>query len=371
MKKRVLFIMQSLGMGGVSSVILNYYREIANDIIADFAVTAKPESVPSVVINFISEHGGHVFYLPHFAGRNMLRYRTEIASIIKHGKYDVIHDNDKYFGFLSLVPAKRCNVPVRIAHVHNCVAADEKAFLHRNFIRVASKLTEKACNVRMACSTEAGRSMFSSDDFVVLNNSIDPNNYRFSEEYRYAFRNKYGISDDDKVLITVARNDSLKRYDFAFKVFDELCKLNDSYKYVVVGLEEAELSERDRSSLMSIDENSRSKIMFLGRCFNANQILSMADAFILTSEHEGFGISVIEAQANDLKCFVSDAIPQSTKVSDLVLFLPCLSFQNLWASTIHTELKDYQRTEVGFDSISNSAYSIEKCKKQLLDIYNK
>lgn len=369
--KRVLIILQGLGMGGVSSVILNYYKEICDQVIADFVITTNIEKVPNSIQTLIQKNRGIIYSLPHFAGKGIFKYYYGLKTIIKQGKYDVVHDNNKYFGFLSLIKAKRYNVPIRIAHVHNCVAADEKPLLHRFFIRVSSRLTENASNVRIACSTEAGKSMFSCDDFIVLNNSIDPDNYRFSEEYRSKFRTMYSINKDDKVLITVARNDSLKRYDFAFKVFDELCKLNDSYKYVIVGLEKTDLSERDRSSYMEIADDARNKILFLGRCYNANQLLSMADAFLLTSEHEGFGISIIEAQANDLKCFISDAIPQSTKVSELVYSLPCLASQDIWACVIDKEMSGYRRLNIGFDSIRNSAYSIKRCSKQLLDIYNR
>lgn len=371
MKKHILFTMQSLGMGGVSSVILNYYNEMADDIIADFAVTAKAESVPCDVLRLISEHGGRVYYLPHFAGINMLRYFIMLSSIIKKGNYDVIHDNDKYFGFLSLIPAKWYHVPTRIAHVHNCVAAKEKPFFHRLFIRITACLTRHFSTDRLACSVEAGQSMFPNDDFKVLNNSIDPEKYKFSNDLRICFRNEYGIDCSEKVIMTVARNDSLKRYDFAFKVFDELVKLRDNYRYVIVGMNESDLSERDNLSYLGISEKSRSKVMFLGRCFNANQLLSMADAFLLTSEHEGFGISIIEAQANDLLCFISDAIPTSTKVSELVHFLPCLHSQDTWASVMDKELTDYNRTEVGFEAIRESTFSIERCKQQLLDLYNK
>ena len=53
--KRVLIILQGLGMGGVSSVILNYYKEICDQVIADFVITTNIEKVPNSIQTLIQK----------------------------------------------------------------------------------------------------------------------------------------------------------------------------------------------------------------------------------------------------------------------------------------------------------------------------
>ena len=350
-------------MGGVASVIKNYYQLISHEVVADFIVTETDERIPKDLREELNSKGCHIFHVTHFA-KNMWRYYIEVGKIIKIGNYDIIHDNTKYF---SLSVARKCKVPVRICHVHNTVAAKEKWFLHRWFIYFSSKLSVRYATSLLACSKEAGESMFDKHSFIILNNAIEPESFQFDKTKRDYWRNEFDLNDKF-VLLMVARNDPLKRYDFAFKVFGKLFDIRNDARFLVVGLSENECQERDKLSLDLLPPQVRKNIVMLGRRLDAHELLSAGDAFILTSEHEGFGISIVEAQANGLPCFVSDAIPHATKCTDLVHFMPTLREEDLWAKEISVVQQIQNRKDYSLE-VEKSEYSIKKNKEVLMSIY--
>lgn len=364
--KKVLFVLQGLGNGGVASVVLNYYRSMQDQIKADFVVMVPPNRTPDSLKDELEVKGCNIYHITSFT-KNMLRCYSELKEIISKGNYDIVHDNDKYFAFLSLMSARKYKVPIRICHVHNTVAKNEKSLIHRMFITVASKLSVSASNCLMACSEEAGRSMFGSREFHVLNNAIDVDRYQFDASLRERLRSDFGFNHR-RVLMMVARRDELKRFDHAFAVFGELFRMNPDYVFAVVGFQKEECLARDRAALSALPKEAQENVMFLGKRIDANALLNMADAFLLTSEHEGFGIAIIEAQANGLPCFISTGVPQAVKVTDLVHFLPCLGAPSEWVNCIQNESQTKERGAYA-QEIRNSQFDIQTAAHLLGMIY--
>lgn len=358
-------MLQGLSYGGVPGVLLNYYREIKDDVEAHW-IMKDTSDINSDYAKELRGYGCEVYPVTSF-NKNMFQYSKEIREIIRNGNYDVIHDNNKYFAFLSLFHAKKNKIPVRICHVHNTVAKEEKNFIHRCFITAASWLSVKYSTLLMACSDAAGESMFGDKAFMVLNNAIDVSRYSFSGQVRQTFRNELGLISDF-VLMTVGRHDPLKRYDFSMKVFSELKKLKKNAKYVIVGVSKDELTGNEKEVYDSLDNDTKESILFLGARGDIKELLNVADAFLLTSEHEGFGMAVVEAQANGLPCVVSTGLPTGVKQTDLVTFLELKDSPSTWASTILNNVTRFDR-ELYSNIMKESEFSIQKCAIQLKKFY--
>jgi len=363
--RKVLFILQSLTTGGVASVIMNYYRNVQG-IHADFVVLQSYGIVPENISREISQRGGEIYYVTPFT-KNMIKYYCEVSDIIAKGEYEVVHDNNKYFGFLSLISAKKYKVPIRISHVHNDIAKREQSLLKRIYITIFAKATIRYANKLCACSREAGESMFGQREYEIIYTAIDIERYSYDESKRQQLRYDLGI-DDRFVLLMVARQDPLKRFDFAFEVYENLFKLKEKTVFVLVGLVKEELGDRDKKVYDRLEESVRETIHFCGIRQDVHQLINVADAFILTSEHEGFGIVIIEALANGLNCFVSDALPAGVAVSESVHFLPTLREPDLWAEVIAENSKNENR-HLGKDAISGSVYNIKNVVLQIKNMY--
>ena len=118
------------------------------------------------------------------------------------------------------------------------------------------------------------------------------------EAARSEWRKKFGIEEEEIVLMTLSRlsaKEKNKNYD---KVLSAIKKLKPEFpqlKYLFVGKYEEE--EKQRLDILIHSLGLNGKIIFTG--FVPDNELSfyynMADIYIMPSEKEGFGISFIEA----------------------------------------------------------------------------
>lgn len=364
--KRVLYILQGIGIGGVSSVILNYYSLLSDSLAADFVVTVPYNYIPQDVRFELESKGCTIYHVTPFT-KNMVKYRNDVKHIIKNGNYDIIHDNTKYFCFLSLGVAKKNGVPIRICHVHNTVSLSDKSFLHRAFIRFSSKLSIRSATLLFACSKQAGQSMFGNNEYHVIFNAIDVDKYKYNEQLRKKVRKELGINDSF-VLIMTARSDIIKRYDHAFRVFEQICLQKKESVFLAVGIDKNNCISRDLAVYNSLPVYVKNRILQLGKRNDVNALLNAADVCILTSEHEGLGISIIEAQANGLPCFVSSGVPNEVNITNLVHFLPCLGDPNKWANEICNFVLDEEREKYA-QAVIESDYSINSAVIKLKRLY--
>ena len=82
--KRVLYILQGIGIGGVSSVILNYYSLLSDSLAADFVVTVPYNYIPQDVRFELESKGCTIYHVTPFT-KNMVKYRNDVKHIIKNG----------------------------------------------------------------------------------------------------------------------------------------------------------------------------------------------------------------------------------------------------------------------------------------------
>ena len=81
MKKKVLYVLQSLGYGGVPGVLLNYYREIKDEVEAHWIIKDSSD----INSDYANEHRGYgckIYSVTSF-NKNMFQYSKEICEIIK------------------------------------------------------------------------------------------------------------------------------------------------------------------------------------------------------------------------------------------------------------------------------------------------
>ena len=71
----------------------------------------------------------------------------------------------------------------------------------------------------------------------------------------------------------------------------------------------------------------------MGECHDMPSAYAEADAFIMPSLHEGFGIAIIEAQSMSLKCFASTNIPLTTNCGN-VTYLKLTDGPAKWGDAI-------------------------------------
>ena len=106
------------------------------------------------------------------------------------------------------------------------------------------------------------------------------------------------------------------------------------------------------------------RIFFIGAVDNVNDYLCAMDIYLLPSLFEGLGISAIEAQNCGLPCLVSTNVPDETKISQNITYLPIKNSEQVWADKIINMQKVERNSKInlalehGFD-ISNEVLKLE------------
>lgn len=128
----------------------------------------------------------------------------------------------------------------------------------------------------------------------VIYNGIPVERFRRDEEARCRLRAAWGLSPGDFVVLQVARLDRLKDHPTAIRAAHRL--RNESLRWLFVGdgPERAAIeSEITRLGLQG-------RVRLLGERRDIPELLSAADAFVLTSISEGIPVTVLEAMAAGL-----------------------------------------------------------------------
>lgn len=122
------------------------------------------------------------------------------------------------------------------------------------------------------------------------------------EAERCAFRQAYGIGDDEIVALfcgRMSREKGLDYYADAMQLFEKRWPRN--LRFVMVGDGDYLSAFRRR-----LPAGIRERVVYTGSMQNVVPALAAADFFVMPSLHENHSIALLEAMAMDLPCIVTD-----------------------------------------------------------------
>lgn len=350
--ERVLVCGFTENRGGMESYLMNVYRYIDRDKLQfDFINLNSGEMAFTEEINSL---GGHVYKIP--------RRRDDIAA---HKKaLDDLLSKQKYKGMyyqctrrLTTMEffkvAKKYGIEKRVIHSHS---SDEKGIGTISALRKkgAAMVMNRYINGRLACSEAAGKWMFGNKDYLVINNGIDLEKYRFRSEKRQAIRSEYGISDDAFVLGTVGRLAYEKNPLFMVELFNEYKKKNSNAVFLHVGTGVYLDQMKQRIEELSLGDS----YLLLGERKDVFDLINAFDVFLLPSLYEGFPLVLVESQANGLQCVISDNI---TKDIDLTGLVQYGSIQNIqeWVGLLEKAKSNSVEREKYSELVREKGFGIE------------
>jgi glycosyltransferase involved in cell wall biosynthesis len=160
----------------------------------------------------------------------------------------------------------------------------------------------------MICVSNAIRNSFVNDyrfpskKIVTIHNGVWLSLFDPENNNRQTLRSKLGVGTEEFLLVCLAKLTSQKRIDLLLAAMEKLARTGLRCKCWIVGdgpLKE-ELVQQTRTSGLS------GSVVFLGFQNDVHPYLRAADAFVLTSDFEGFPLSILEAMACGLPCIVTD-----------------------------------------------------------------
>lgn len=347
---------------GITGVIFNYLKAIyAKEITFDLLSLNTPSSQYS---DIVEAKGGRVFVLPRLDGT--LKYWNELRRLIKKNRYDAVHiHGNSHTVVLELSAAWTAGCVVRMVHSHTTTCSHV----------VVSRLLTQPFNMLythgLACGDAAGRWMFGKRKFTVINNGVNTDLYAFDKTKRDAIRNDNGWTDC-KVIGHVGGFVGTKNQKFIVDVFCELYKHDNTYRLLLIG----DGALRHEVEVKVNEYGLQNVVCMTGNIDNVCDYLNAMDLVLMPSLFEGLPLTLVEQQANGLRCVVSDVITREADKTGNMIFLPLAMDASKWAERIIAIDMDntrqrMMRSEKAIERIRECGYSIQEEARKLKEYYIK
>lgn len=172
--------------------------------------------------------------------------------------------------------------------------------------------------------------MFGVDNTAVIRNGIQMDRFTNVPESKDNIRKVENIPEDAFVVGHIGRFNRQKNHAFLLDVFAEVYKRNPNAFLLLVGSGEL------RSAMeASIEEKGLSeRVRILSNRTDVPRLMKAMDVFVFPSLYEGLGIVLIEAQASNLRCIVSDAVPQEAFRTPLAVPVSLKESADCWADSV-------------------------------------
>ncbi len=350
---RVLQVVTNMDRGGLETMLMNYYRNIDREKVQfDFLVHRTERAAYDDEIEAL---GGIIYRLPKLVPWSR-DYRQKLNQFFKeHPEYKIVHSHINCLSSIILKAAKDHNVPVRIAHSHNSrqdknLTYPIKLYYRRFIPRYATKL--------LACGKAAGDWLFRGNPYEVLNNAIDTGKYLPDEVIRAAKREELGILENQYLIGHVGRFFEQKNHAFLLDIFAELCKLDADCSLLLIGDGPLRKQMEEKCVTLSISD----RVIFTGVRSDVPELMQAMDCFVFPSLYEGLPVTMVEAQASGLPCYISDGVSSECILTDCVKQLSFTASAECWAKEILSQkgaMRCYTLQQIqaaGFDVKENAKY---------------
>ena len=357
--QRILHVIGRMDRAGAETLIMNIYRNIDRTRFQfDFMVFTDTCADYDEEIERL---GGHIYHMPKFTGINYPYLAYKVNEFFKTHNYSIVHGHIGSIAPMYLAIAKK-HGSFTIAHSHS---ANSSSLLFRTVFMTLAWSVRYVADYFFACSYQAGLDRFGkeivqSDRFEIINNGIDAELYRYSEQRHKNLKAKFKV-EDKMVVGHVGRFTYAKNHIFLIDTFCELHSLIPDSILMMAGRGE------DEEKIQEYVKNKhlQNSVVFLGVRNDVPDLMNLFDCFVFPSHSEGLGIVAIEAQAAGLPCFMSNGIPTEAIVSDHAWRYDLALGAVEWAKIIKNKIGHFDRKysvldiEKAGDDIKTSVRKLE------------
>ena len=347
---------------GITNVILNYLQGMnTDDIILDYLSLNIPDEM---YVRVVESKGGKLYVLPRLKGT--LFYWNELRKLIKNNRYDAVHiHGNSHTLVLELSASWAAGCKVRIVHSHNTTC--KHIMIHKLMTIPFNMLYTHG----LACGEDAGKWMFGNNPFSVVNNGVDTKKYVFNLDVRDSIRSTNGWKECN-VIGHVGSMIEAKNHSFILDIFRDLYNHNHSYRLLLIGDGNLRSTLEKKVSEYGLND----VVTMTGNIDNVSDYLNAMDLVLMPSLFEGLPLTLIEQQANGLRCVVADTITKEADKTGNLSFISLNKPSSSWVDCILATQKDSDgerqcRSSKSVSQIIDCGYSIVGETQKLKDYYLK
>lgn len=361
--KKVLQITGSLRIGGLEKVAYNYYKYInKNEYNFTYLVFSSEEEGYGPLL---TEMGANIIRIPA-PGQDYFGYIRRIRRILNDfGPFDVVHSHLFFNSGLAMKAAYLEGVPIRISHSHT-YNRTSKGLLRIAYMKIMKYMIKKYSTDYLASSSLAGEYLFGESLFkkegIVIKNAIDNSLYNFDYRNRLKIRNELDV-EEKIVLGHTGTLNIVKNQTFLIDVAYELKMRKMDFTLLLIGNGPQKETLEEKVIHLGLER----EVIFIGQKDNIEFYLSAMDIFLFPSLYEGLGISVVEAQANNLPCIVSPYVPNEAIINEYTQRRELDVAE--WVNCI-ADISTKKISRVKENNLRKNNYDIPGMMKILYDVYN-
>ncbi|MGX7150923.1 glycosyltransferase [Enterococcus ureasiticus] len=358
---RVAMIMGKMIGGGIEAVVMNYYRQIDHSKIQfDFIIDSDSTIVPK---EEITQLGGRIFEVSPY--QSIRRYNKDLESLFNKEHYQIVHSHINSLSFFPLRIAKKCGVPIRIAHNHSTAAPGETK---KNAMKYILRLFSTIYPTHYAAPTlYAGRWLFgkkiASTQLEIIKNAIELEKFDYDPIVRNTLRNELGFTKDDFVIGNIGRFVWQKNQAFIVELFNEVLKKKGNAKLLLIGEGPLKLELEKKVLAYGIGD----KVTFFSNTDNIHEYYQIMDIFLFPSNYEGLGMVAVEAQISGLPVITSTKVPIDAKISNRFYQIDLMKPRERWIECFLTI--PVEKRVGNISEADNNGYNIYTEASKLLNYY--
>ncbi|MGI8892282.1 MAG: glycosyltransferase [Bacteroidia bacterium] len=345
----IIHIIDTLARGGAEILLKNSINNLP-----EYKHVVIYLNKPDDVIKYFKEDVEFIC-VEHTGWKTIFKTIKKIRKIIVQKKPLLVHSHLFYSNLFARF-ATPVNVPL-VSNLHSIYSFD--AFQKNKLSLIFERLSVKRRHSLIAVShfvmeDYLGFIDFKGKKFV---------HYNFLPDDYFNIINSKDLKGTLKCL-AIGNLKEAKNYHYLLKIFQLLKGKDISLDIVGEGIQREELQNW-------IDYKDLS-VKLLGRTENIQPLLKNCNLFVQSSNHEGFGLSVIEAMASGVPVLLSD-IPVFREITNgLAHFFPLNNANK--AAEFFLDLKQdksiLNKYKTDAFVYCREKYNVRAHKKQLLDIYN-
>lgn len=247
----------------------------------------------------------------------------ELKKIFKREKFDMVQYSTPNAAMYASMAAKKAKVPVRLYCQWGIVYVAQKGIKRKIFKFMEKTICKKSTHVQPDshanlefCINEGLYDKKKGD--VIWNGSAKGVNLdRFQidkkQEFAKEIREKYDIAQDDKVVGFVGRFGKEKGCEELVRAYKKVKETIPNLKLLFVGkIEKVETIDEELFDYFMNEKD----IIKTGPVSTVPMHLSAMDVFALPSYREGFGLSVVEAEAMGVPVVVTEFPGPDSAIKD-------------------------------------------------------